>query len=179
MNKKGEFNVPYGRYSKPNICDEENLRNASIFLRDVKIVHGDYKIILNEYAQAGDFIYLDPPYLPMSKYSDFKRYTKEQFYEEDQRELADEVNRLYEIGCYVLLTNSNHPLVHELYKKYEISVYNTKRYISSDSSTRTGQDVLIKIAPKKIFTVINKGIILPDQMKKFPPTRYMEASRNF
>lgn len=177
VNRKGEFNVPYGHYVNPNICDETNLRSASQFLKKVKIVHGDYKVVLKENAQAGDFVFLDPPYLPMSKYSDFKRYTKEQFYEEDQRELAEEVDRLHDLGCYVLLTNSNHPLVHELYSKYEISIYNTKRYISSNSNTRTGQDVLVKIKPKKIFTVVRNEIVLPDQMNKFPPTRYMGSKQ--
>lgn len=177
VNKKGEFNVPYGKYTNPNICDEENLRNASLFLQDVKIVHGDYKTVLREYAQAGDFIFLDPPYLPISKYSDFKRYTKEQFYEEDQRELAEEVHRLHELGCHVLLTNSNHPLVHELYSSYEISVHNTKRNISSNSKSRTGQDVLVKVEPKKIFTVVRNKIALPEQMRKFPPTRYMGSKK--
>ena len=70
--------------------------------------------VLKEYAEPGDFIFLDPPYLPISEYSDFKRYTKEQFYEEDHVELAKEVKRLQELGCHVILTNSNHPLVHEL-----------------------------------------------------------------
>lgn len=177
VNKKGEFNVPYGNYLNPNICDEDNLRNASLFLQKVKIVHGDYKDVLKQYAQEGDFIYLDPPYLPISKYSDFKRYTKEQFYEEDQVDLAEEVNRLHELGCHVLLTNSNHPLILELYKKYEISVYNTKRNISSNSNSRTGQDVLVKIEPKKKFAVVRNEIKLPEQMKKFPPTRYMGSKQ--
>lgn len=178
VNKKGEFNVPYGRYSNPNICDEVNLRSASEFLKNVKIEHGDYKTVLIEHAQTGDFIFLDPPYLPISKYSDFKRYTKEQFYEDDQRELAEEVSRLSDLGCHVILTNSNHPLIHELYKKYEISVYNTKRYISSNSDSRTGQDILVKVKPKKKFTVVKNEIILPEQMKLFPPTRYMGSKQN-
>ena len=177
VNRKGEFNVPYGCYSNPNICDEENLRNASLFLSQVNIVHGDYKDVLKKYAQAGDFVYLDPPYLPTSKYSDFKRYTKEQFYEEDQRELAEEINRLHDIGCHVLLTNSNHPLIHELYSRYKISVHNTKRYISSNANSRTGQDVLVKVEPKKIFTVVRNEIRLPGQMKKFPTTRYMGSKQ--
>ena len=77
---------------------------------------------VKEYAEPGDFIFLDPPYLPISEYSDFKRYTKEQFYEEDHVELAKEVKRLQELGCHVILTNSNHPLVHELYADYKIEV---------------------------------------------------------
>ncbi|MED4884406.1 DNA adenine methylase [Bacillus smithii] len=149
VNKKGEFNVPFGKYKNPKICDEENLQAASEVLKNAIIIHGDYKDVLQEYAEPGDFIFLDPPYIPVSKYSDFKRYTKEQFYIEDQRELANEVKRLKDLGCYILLTNSNHPLVHELYKDYEISVHQTKRNISSKASKRTGEDVLVKIEPRK------------------------------
>ncbi|MED4476408.1 DNA adenine methylase [Oceanobacillus caeni] len=149
VNKKGEFNVPFGKYKNPKICDEENLLAVSKVLKKATIIHGDYKDVLREYAEPGDFIFLDPPYIPISRYSDFKRYTKEQFHENDQRELAEEVKRLKELGCYVLLTNSNHPLVHELYQDYEISVHQTKRNISSKASKRTGEDVLVKIDPSR------------------------------
>lgn len=115
VNKSGNFNVPYGRYKNPKICDEESIVLASNLLADKEIVLGDYKFVLKEYAKENDFIFLDPPYLPVSQYSDFKRYTKEQFYEEDHVELANEVKRLQELGCHVVLTNSNHPLVHQLY----------------------------------------------------------------
>ena len=115
VNKKGEFNVPYGRYANPKICDQDALYAASVALKKAEILCGDYFLVLEHYAQEGDFIFLDPPYLPVSEYSDFKRYTKEQFYEEDHVELAKIIMRLHERGCYVILTNSNHPLVHELY----------------------------------------------------------------
>lgn len=147
VNKKGQFNVPYGRYKNPKICDEENLLAASKILRNTTIIYGDYKDVLNEYAEPGDFIFLDPPYLPISKHSNFKRYTKEQFHEKDHRELADEVKRLKELGCYILLTNSNHPLVHELYRDYDITIHKTKRNINSKGLNRTGEDVLVKIDP--------------------------------
>lgn len=120
VNKKGQFNVPYGKYKNPKICDTEALHAASQALRKADIVCGDYFLVLEHYAQPGDFIFLDPPYLPISEYSDFKRYTKEQFYEEDHVELAKQVMRLHEKGCHVILTNSNHPLVHELYAPFKI-----------------------------------------------------------
>ena len=81
-----QFNVPYGKYKNPKICDTEALHAASQALRKADIVCGDYFLVLEHYAQPGDFIFLDPPYLPISEYSDFKRYTKEQFYEEDHVE---------------------------------------------------------------------------------------------
>ena len=73
VNKKGQFNVPFGRYKNPNICDEEALYAASNMLRRATIVCGDYLDILNEHAKKDDLIFLDPPYLPVSEYSDFKR----------------------------------------------------------------------------------------------------------
>ena len=112
VNKSGGFNVPFGRYKNPKIIDEVALKTASALLSKTTIVCGDFKSVLKANALPGDFIFLDPPYLPISAYSDFKRYTKEQFYEEDHVELAAEVNRLHELGCHVILTNSNHPLVH-------------------------------------------------------------------
>ena len=149
VNKQGQFNVPFGKYKNPKICDEEKLYAVSKVLKNTTIVHGDYKDVLYDYAKPGDFIFLDPPYFPISQYSDFKRYTKEQFHDEDQIKLAAEVKRLRDIGCHVLLTNSNHPLVHEFYKEFEISVHQTKRNISSKASKRSGEDVLVKVEPYK------------------------------
>jgi DNA adenine methylase len=172
VNKNGQFNVPFGKYKNPKICDEENLRAVSKVLQNATIIQNDYREVLHKYAEPGDFIFLDPPYFPISQYSDFKRYTKEQFHDEDQRILAEEVKRLRDIGCHVLLTNSNHPMVHELYKEFDISVHQTKRNISSNASKRTGEDVLVKVEPYK-RKITAEQIELNEQMKKFPSTRFM------
>lgn len=148
VNRKGQFNVPYGKYVNPKICDEENLPAVSTALQKAEIVCGDYLLVLEHYAKPGDFIFLDPPYLPISEYSDFKRYTKEQFYEEDHVELAKMVMRLHEMGCSVVLTNSNHPLVHELYSPFKIDVIQTKRHISCNGKSRKGEDVIVTVPPK-------------------------------
>lgn len=172
VNKSGQFNVPYGRYTNPTICDEQNLLLASALLKKTTIVCGDYKSVLQEYAQKGDFIFLDPPYLPISAYSDFKRYTKEQFYEEDHHELAEEIERLRKLGCAVLLTNSNHPLVHKLFANYKIEVIQTKRYINSDASKRKGEDVMVTIPPA--LPAMKATLpVLPDQLNLYPSTRWM------
>lgn len=173
VNKKGKFNVPFGRYKSPNICDEEALYAASEALQKANIVCGDYLSVLKEYARPGDFIFLDPPYLPISEYADFKRYTKEQFYEEDHVELAKEVFRLQELGCIVILTNSNHPLVHELYEPFNIEVIQTKRYISCSGSNRKGEDVIVTVPPKRKMLIKPVPKPLPDQMSKYPATRFM------
>ena len=173
VNKKGKFNVPFGKYKSPNFCDVEALYAASEALQKANIVCGDYLTVLKEYARPGDFIFLDPPYLPISEYADFKRYTKEQFYEEDHVELAKEVLRLHELGCHVVLTNSNHPLVHELYKPFNIEVIQTKRYISCSGSNRKGEDIIVTVPPKRKMMLKLVPEPLPDQMNKYPATRFM------
>jgi DNA adenine methylase len=177
VNKSGGFNVPFGRYKDPNIADADLLKSASEALAGTTIVLGDYKKVLQTYAKKGDLVFLDPPYLPISQYSDFQRYTKEQFYEDDHRELAAEVTRLSEIGCHVLLTNSNHPLVHELYSDFHIEVLSTKRNINSRAALRTGQDVLVTALPKVRRNLKTVPGILPDQTSKYPTTRYMGSKQ--
>ncbi|MCI1982504.1 MAG: Dam family site-specific DNA-(adenine-N6)-methyltransferase [Oscillospiraceae bacterium] len=173
VNRQGHFNVPYGKYKNPKICDEEALYAASDALKGAVIVCADYLQVLEHYAQPGDFIFLDPPYLPVSTYSDFKRYTKEQFYEEDHRALAKEVKRLHELGCYVILMNSNHPLVHELYSDYPVEVVPTKRYISCKGNSRCGEDVIVSIPPKRRLQVHFVPEPLAEQVSRFPATRFM------
>ena len=174
VNRKGEFNVPFGNYKNPTICDENNINKASKLLKNAEIICTDYKEVLHKYPRPGDFIFLDPPYLPISKYSDFKRYTKEQFYEEDHKELAEEVHRLYDIGCNVILTNSNHPLVHELYAKYKIEIYQTRRNINSKGNNRTGEDVVvIANQKKKTITQVSSPLPVSKQTTRYPSTRYM------
>ncbi len=177
VNKSGYFNVPFGRYKNPKIIDEEALKAASAILKKTTIICGDYKTVLRENARAGDFIFLDPPYLPISEYADFKRYTKEQFDEEDHVELADEVKRLHELGCHVVLTNSNHPLVHEQYKKFTKEIVQTKRYISCNGKGRTGEDVIVTVPPKQRFNLRLVPAPLPQQAMQYPSTRYM-GSKN-
>lgn len=173
VNRSGQFNVPFGRYKSPKIMDESTLRAASTILRDATIICGDYKTVLRENAQPNDFVFLDPPYLPISAYSDFKRYTKEQFHEEEHVELAEEVERLHELGCHVILTNSNHPLVHEQYQKFTIEVLQTKRQISCKGKGRTGEDVIVTIPPKQRFNLRLVPEPLPAQSTLYPSTRFM------
>lgn len=175
VNRSGQFNTPFGKYKNPKICDVDALRLASEALRKAEILCGDYILVLEHYAQPGDFVFLDPPYLPISENSDFKRYTKEQFYEDDHVELAKMIGTLHERGCYVILTNSNHPLVHQLYEQYKIEVIQTKRHISCHGDTRKGEDVIVTIPPEKKKTV--KSQPLSDQVSLYPPTRFMGSKR--
>lgn len=142
VNKKGQFNVPYGKRSGA-FFDSEILRDASEFLKNTKIEFADYTDTLRNHAEKGDFIFLDPPYYPVGKYGDFKRYTKEFFYHNDQFTLKKEFDRLVELGCHVLLTNSDHPIILELYKDYQIKTIETKRMINSDATNRKGVDIIV------------------------------------
>ena len=142
VNKKGDFNVPYGKRNGA-FLNKENLKGASLYLQETDIYHADYKVVLNKFAKKGDFIFLDPPYQPVGKFSDFKRYTKEFFYENDQIELAEIFKDLTNKGCYVMLTNSDHPLILDLYRDFHIETIETKRMISSDPNTRTGVDIIV------------------------------------
>ena len=173
VNRSGHFNVPFGNYKNPNLCPEELLRNASDLLRNTEIIQGDYKEVLRRVAKPGDFVFLDPPYLPVSKYADFKRYTKEQFYEEDHRDLAEEVARLQKLGCHVILTNSNHPVVHELYEPYQVEVVNTRRNISSKVKSRIGEDVIVTVQPLPQFSIRSVPLGVDSKALNYPPTRYM------
>jgi len=173
VNKQGKFNAPYGNYSNPNICDIETLYAASAALKKAEIICGDYKEVLAHCAKPGDLIFLDPPYLPVTSYADFKRYTKEQFYEEDHIELAAEVMRLHELGCHTILMNSNHPLVHELYHPFKVDVFQTKRFISCNGDKRNGEDIIVSVPPKKLQILKLLPSPLPEQVSSYPPTRFM------
>jgi DNA adenine methylase len=149
VNKEGQFNVPWGRYARPKIFDRERLEAAKACLVKAEIRLGDYVEVLRASAQEGDLVFLDPPYLPISEYSDFKRYTKQQFYESDHLQMSEVVKLLRARGCHTVITNSNHPLMHELYADYQIDVIATRRNINSRADKRKGQDIIITIPPLK------------------------------
>lgn len=143
VNQKNEFNVPMGRYSNPTICNEEKLIAASKALQNTTIECGDYKKVLTKYASKGDLIYIDPPYHPISSYSDFKRYTKESFYQEDQIILRDFIYELKEKGCFVIASNSHCDFILDLYKDFDIKVVNAKRQINKIAERRNSVNEVI------------------------------------
>jgi DNA adenine methylase len=173
VNKSGKFNVPFGRRRNPTICDEEGLRCASAALQGVRLVAGDYKDILREHAVVGDFVYLDPPYHPVGGYADFKRFTKEFFYEEDHIELRDEFHRLVETGSWVLLTNSNTEFVRSLYEGFDYAVLDTRRSISSNPSTRTGEDLVVMATRPPRRSLARSTVQRSGLLRNFPGTRFM------
>ena len=140
VNSKGQFNVPFGKYSNPTICDEDNLRKVSKALQEVEINAGDYKQVFDN-AKKGDFIYFDPPYYPVSKTASFTSYTKEDFLDKEQIELRDTFLKLHKRGCFVMLSNSDTPFINKIYKEIEkegikINKVRAGRAINSKGSKR-------------------------------------------
>ena len=106
VNKKGDFNVPMGNYKNPTICDEENLRGLSKLIKNVNFQYGDYRTS-EKYIKKNTFVYFDPPYRPLNVTSGFTSYTKEDFDDEDQKELASYYRELNKNNVKVMLSNSN------------------------------------------------------------------------
>ncbi|KAG2473069.1 MAG: Modification methylase LlaDCHIA [Nitrosopumilales archaeon] len=146
VNSKGKFNVPLGRYTNPNIVNEENLRSVSHFLKSKKIVIScrDFSSILKD-ARKGDFVYFDPPYQPVSSTANFTSYTHRNFTFDDLERLAGLCQKLDYKGCKFMLSNSNSEEVLEIFSKsnWKIFEIEANRTINSDSRKRTGHSELL------------------------------------
>lgn len=114
LNRKGQFNAPFGFYQNPLICDPDNLRAVSHALQDVELAQGDFADVLAR-TEPGDLVYFDPPYVPVSATASFTHYTGQSFGEPEQRRLADLFFALADRGVNVMLSNSRTPLSEELY----------------------------------------------------------------
>ncbi|HKN06029.1 MAG TPA: DNA adenine methylase [Thermoplasmata archaeon] len=142
VNSEGRFNVPWGGYKNPTLYDRENLLAASALLRGKKILLSDYRKVCPR-ANLGDFVYLDPPYHPLSETSKFTSYTKEDFGNRDQRQLAETCRRLDKRGVLFMLSNSSTPLIRSLYDGFRIEVLKAKRAINSKGTGRGAIDELL------------------------------------
>ena len=142
VNKKGEFNVPMGAYKKPKICDEENLKNVSLTLRNVKIVYADYRES-EKFIDDKTFVYIDPPYRPLNITSSFTSYTENDFNDKEQIELAEYINVLNKKGAKIVVSNSDPKnndiddnFFDKLYKNYNINRVKATRMLNSNASLR-------------------------------------------
>jgi len=136
VNAKGRFNVPFGRYDNPTICDADRIRRCSGALRDVSIEHRDFTAVEDQ-AVAGDFVYFDPPYVPLSASSSFTSYTRNGFTLDDQVRLRDLARDLHARGVHVLLSNSSAPKVYDLYESgFELKEVLVGRAINSKGGGR-------------------------------------------
>ncbi len=144
LNRKGQFNAPFGYYKNPLICDPENLRAVSAALRYVELRVSDFGDVLH-HAEPGDLVYFDPPYVPTSPTASFTHYTGQTFGPDDQRRLATLFAMLGERGVYAMLSNSSTPLTRELYAAHAVSsstVY-ASRKINCDGNKRGNVEELI------------------------------------
>lgn len=142
VNRSGAFNSPHGRYASPLICDEENLKAVSEVLQRVTILNGDYRGTLPHISDK-TFLYLDPPYRPLTKTASFNAYDSSVFDDTAQRELADFITESHNRGAKILLSNSDpknadeeDEFFDELYAQYTITRVPARRAISSKASTR-------------------------------------------
>ena len=135
VNSKGEFNVPFGHYKNPRILDENNLINCSNLLQKTEIKHADFSEILKK-VKKGDFVYFDPPYVPLSETSSFTSYTKDGFDVDMQFKLRDVCDELDSMGVKFLLSNSDTKLVNELYENYNIKKVFASRQINANADGR-------------------------------------------
>lgn len=135
VNASGKFNVPFGRYENPRILDADGLREASRVLAKADIVHGDFARATKKLG-AGDFVYFDPPYVPVSATANFTAYAKDGFGEADQARLAAELRRLRGRSVGVLLSNHDTPEARRLYEDFAVHVVHVKRPINSDIKKR-------------------------------------------
>ena len=125
-NRSGQFNVPFGRYVNPRICDESNLRAVSYALRSVHLVAQEFELVA-DYAKKGDLVYFDPPYLAISLTADFTSYSRWKFDLEEHRRLADLSRFLAQRGVHVIVSNSSSMWTYELYEDFYIyDVYATR-----------------------------------------------------
>lgn len=136
-NSKGKFNVPFGRYKKPKICDEERLRLAAEALQNVGLMAADFENVV-ETAVADDFVYLDPPYAPLTATSSFTQYDKDGFALADQIRLSETIAELTDRNCKVMLSNSSAPIIYELYDRtpYRLIEMQARRNINRNGNGR-------------------------------------------
>jgi DNA adenine methylase len=138
-NSKGLFNVPMGRYKDPRICDAANLRAAAAALAGAELHRRDFAEA-GDAAQAGDFVYFDPPYHPLSDTANFTAYEKSGFGASAQERLAGVFARLHGRGVYVMLSNSWTPLIRGLYAGFRLQTVKAARSVNRDASKRGAVD---------------------------------------
>jgi DNA adenine methylase len=138
VNRAGRFNVPFGRYTNPGFASREsleNLRACSRALAGVRLVVRDFGEVERD-AREGDLVYFDPPYVPLSDTSDFTAYVPGGFGPREQERLASVVHGLTGRGVLVMLSNSDTPVVRDLYARYRIDVVSAARSINSRATRR-------------------------------------------
>lgn len=156
VNSAGLFNVPMGRYKNPGFRSEAsfaNLRNCSEALRDAELTSGDFETT-SARARKGDFVYFDPPYVPVSQTSDFTSYARGGFPWSEQERLARMCRTLWRRGVKIMLSNSDTERVRELYKDFRVDTVQASRSINS-RGTKRGK------VPEVVVRNFVDGAVLP------------------
>lgn len=135
-NAKGDFNVPIGKYKNPTICNPDLLRSVSATLKSAQIEVRPFEAVLAYAKTSQDFVYLDPPYYPLSSTSNFTAYSRYSFNENDQTRLRDVFVEIAGRGVKVMLSNSDCPFIRELYREFKIHEILAARAINSDAKKR-------------------------------------------
>ena len=150
-NGSGGFNVPFGRYKNPKICNVDVIMADHKVLSKVDIICGDYKNILSHLGKGYNFIYLDPPYRPLSGSNNFNQYSKSGFNDKEQEELKTFCDRLSSRDCHWMLSNSDSfyldgtSYFESLYKGYYLNKVLAPRFINAHADKREKQtEVIIK-----------------------------------
>lgn len=144
VNRRGEFNVPMGSYASPRIVDVEGLRAASARLQAAELGVGGFEHVL-ERVRPGDFVYLDPPYVPRSATSNFASYAPDGFGDQDQARLRDVFAELARRGVHTMLSNSDTPRVRALYRRWSVRRVRARRSVGCLASSRAGvHEVVIR-----------------------------------
>ncbi|MBX3000512.1 MAG: DNA adenine methylase [Caldilineaceae bacterium] len=147
VNSKGYFNVPWGRRARlPKLYDRAEMINAARLLAGAEILLADFGVVLDQ-ARPGDFVYLDPPYHPVSATASFTSYTRLDFPPAEQERLADWLHTLDQRGVLFLLNNSDTPFTRQIYADFQIDVALAKRMINSDASKRGSINELVVCNP--------------------------------
>ena len=146
VNASGEFNSPFGHYKNPNIVNAPVLRAVSKYLtaNNIQLLHIDFEEVLQRVPRGG-FVYLDPPYDPVSDTASFTGYNRGGFGREEQERLKRCCDELAARGVRFLLSNSATSFIKELYTGYTVEIVHAKRAINSDASKRGAvEEVLIR-----------------------------------
>ncbi|MCL2725552.1 MAG: Dam family site-specific DNA-(adenine-N6)-methyltransferase [Polyangiaceae bacterium] len=142
VNRAGRNNVPFGRYANPRILDTKVLRAASVALSGVDLRVADFGEVARDLS-SGDFAYFDPPYVPVSKTSNFTAYAADGFGPKEQERLADLMGELGERGVCAMLSNASSPETQALYSKFRRETIPAARLINSDVTKRGNVDELV------------------------------------
>ena len=178
VNKKGKFNVPIGNYKNPTICDEQNLKNLSNLIKNVQFKYGDYRDS-KKFVTKDTFVYFDPPYRPLNITSGFTSYTKEDFNDDDQKELAEFYKTLDKLDAKLMLSNSNPKNINKednffdnIYNGFNINEIYANRMINSKAD---GRGKISEIVVTNYNNKYSKGMKNEmDKIKRFEDGTFLE-----